>query len=267
MFESIGRSWTLMKQSFSVLKKDKELLVFPVLSGIAAFIVLISFAVPIFLADLADSFLIYPILLLFYIISYFVVIFFNAALVGAAMIRMGGEDPTIGDGLNIAFSNAKNIFLWAVVAGTVGMILRMLANKSKNNFIAGILVSIIGVAWTLLTYFVVPTIVVEQVGPLKAIKKSKKIISEKWRETVLGEIGFGGIQFLVLLPIIIVSAAVMIFVPVLFLPMLLVLVAAIILVSLVFSAVGGIFSAAVYYASVTGKNPEGIDISIAMQGK
>ncbi len=263
MFESFGRSWNLMKQSFSVLKKDKELIAFPILSGVFAAIVIVSFLIPIFVVEsLFDSPIIYVLLLLMYIVLYFFVVFFNAALVGAAMIRMGGQDPTLGDGLNIAFSNIKNIFLWAVVAGTVGLVLRMLASQSKKNFIASILVSIIGAAWTLLTYFVVPTIVVEGVGPLKAIRKSKQIIFEKWRETILGGIGFGWIQAIFSIIAIILFFIVFLFLPFLAIPAAIILILAVVFIGLVFSALAGVFSAAVYYASVTGENPDGIDLSV-----
>ena len=37
----------------------------------------------------------------FYVLAYFVAIFFNTALVGAAMIRMDGGNPTLRDGLAI----------------------------------------------------------------------------------------------------------------------------------------------------------------------
>ena len=46
MFERVANGWELAKASWGVLKLDKELLLFPLMSGIAWLIVLASFALP-----------------------------------------------------------------------------------------------------------------------------------------------------------------------------------------------------------------------------
>ena len=47
MFDKISRSWTLVKASAAVLRSDKELLLFPVISSIAALLVAATFLVPV----------------------------------------------------------------------------------------------------------------------------------------------------------------------------------------------------------------------------
>ena len=100
MFAKFSRSWELVKASAGVLRSDKELLIFPVISGIAALIVLATFVIPIITLKLFEGGtgpLGYVIGFLFYLCQYFVIFFFNSALVGAAMIRLNGGDPTVAD--------------------------------------------------------------------------------------------------------------------------------------------------------------------------
>lgn len=136
MFQRIAMGWQLTKQSIQVLKLDKELLLFPLLSGISCLLVLASFAVPAFLAgafevveenqeNLSQNPVAWIVLFLFYFANYFVITFFNSALVGCAIIRMKGGDPVVGDGFRAAFARLPQIAGWALVAATVGILLRM----------------------------------------------------------------------------------------------------------------------------------------------
>ena len=112
MFDRLSRSWRLVKASAAVLRQDKELLLFPLISLGALVLVLASFAVPVIGLGVLDglsghsdqriSIGMYAIAFLFYFSQYFVIFFFNAALVGAAMMRLDGGNPTFGDGLRIA---------------------------------------------------------------------------------------------------------------------------------------------------------------------
>src|SRR5580765_3608091 len=83
----------LAQQSWRVLMLDKELLVFPLLSGIACFLVLASFAGAAFVSGVrikdAEHIEIvhWLVLFLYYFANYFVIVFFNCALVACAMIR------------------------------------------------------------------------------------------------------------------------------------------------------------------------------------
>ncbi|HKK93654.1 MAG TPA: DUF6159 family protein, partial [Longimicrobiales bacterium] len=136
MAGSLSNSWNLVKASAKVLSMDRELLIFPLLSGIASILVMISYFGPIGLLggwELLDTdsggYLSTVILFGFYLIQYFVVFFFNTALVGAALIRMEGGDPTISDGMRIAVDKLPAILGYAAIAATVGMVLRMLAER------------------------------------------------------------------------------------------------------------------------------------------
>ncbi|TFG69635.1 MAG: hypothetical protein E4H27_06975, partial [Anaerolineales bacterium] len=126
MFKKMSNSWALLKASAAVLSADKELIVFPIVSTLAVVLVTATFALPMLFAGFVDTLikgnsqiLGFVIGFFFYVAQYFVIIFANSALVGAAMIRLRGGDPTVRDGFRIAFERIGTIFLYAIVSATV----------------------------------------------------------------------------------------------------------------------------------------------------
>lgn len=193
MFERFSRSWELMKASASVLRSDKELVLFPVISGIVSLVVLATFLIPMSLLGLfAESFGAGTVVFafLFYFCQYAVVIFFNSALVAAAMIRVEGGDPTMADGFNAAKARLPAILGYAAIAATVGVLLQSLRN-GKNNVIVRLVGSGLGVAWTLATFLVVPVLVSRDAGPVEALKESVSLFKRTWGESAIGNVGIG----------------------------------------------------------------------------
>src|SRR5690606_4396927 len=163
MFAKLTNSWELVKASWEVLRSDKELLIFPIVSFVAVLLVSISFFVPIGLIGYNDgnvNALGYVLLFLYYVVMYTVIFFFNTALVGAALKRLEGGDPTLSDGLSIATSRLGQIIGYAVIASTVGVALNWLRDQ---GFIGRIAAGLIGFAWGVATFLVVPVLVVENV--------------------------------------------------------------------------------------------------------
>jgi hypothetical protein len=200
---TISTTWELAKVSWGVLKTDKELALLPVLSAISAILVSATFVVPLIVvpkilstAGIGIGRFLGP--FLFYLVNYLVVIFFNTALIHAATIRLRGGQPTVGDGLRFAWDNLGRILQWAAVAATVGMILR--AIEERVGWLGKLIVMLIGSAWTLATYFVVPVIVYEQLGPIDAIKRSAQMFRDTWGERLVSSVSFGLLFFLLALP-------------------------------------------------------------------
>jgi hypothetical protein len=208
MFARIATGWELMKQSFGVLREDKELVVFPIFSGVACLLVLASFALPLWNSpwfhqlfadrEAPQDPLAYVLLFVFYVVNYFVIVFFNAALVSCALKRMAGGNPTVGYGLQQASNRLPQIFAWAVVSATVGIILK--AIESKSDKIGQLVASLIGAGWAIATYFVVPILVVEKVGPIDALKRSTSLMRKTWGETLAGKMGLSLVIFAAMLP-------------------------------------------------------------------
>ena len=263
MFDKFSRSWELVKASASVLRSDKELMLFPVLSGIATLVVLATFLLPIYaLRVFADGFGVGGAVFgfLFYFVQYSVIIFFNCALVGAAMIRMDGGDPTLGDGFRAAKSRIGAILGYAAIAATVGVLLQSLKN-GKNHFLVRLLGSGLGVAWTLATFLVVPVLVSRNVGPIDALKESVSLLKRTWGENAVGQVGIGAAFGLITAGVAIagfglaflaaqVSWALAIAVGVVFL-------LAVLLLGIYQAALSGIYSAALYRYAVSNETPAG----------
>ena len=263
MFQRFSNSWELVKASAAVLSADKELIVFPIVSALGTIIVTLSFAVPMFFSGMFDAIaannsgiLPFIIAFIFYVAQYVVIFFANTALVGAALIRLRGGDPTIGDGFQIAFSHIGSIFGYALIAATVGMIIRLLSNK--RNGLGRILISLVGMAWNVATFLVVPVLASEGIGPVDAIKRSVLLLKKTWGEQLIGNFGLGAVFGLISIIIILIGAAgvfLAISLQSMFLIAAVVVVFAFILVviGLVNSALSGIYTAAVYRYAVDGE--------------
>jgi len=261
MAGSMGNSVALMKASINVLKLDKELMVFPVMSGIASILIMASFIAPIALTGAGDIFtggetgyLAMSVMFLFYVVQYTVIFFFNSALVGAALIRLDGGDPTVSDGLAIASKRLGSILGYAVIAATVGMILRMISER--GGIFAKIASAFAGMAWTLATYLAVPVLVTKDIGPIDAIKESAAIFKRTWGEQVTGNFGLTWAMFLIMLAWTGVSFAAgyvaLMITPVAILPVIGIAVIGYVFLGLVGSALSGIYTAALYRYAMTG---------------
>lgn len=265
MFERLSRSWELTKASLAVLSADKELLIYPLLSGLASVLVLITFAVPAVLAGLGDRLatgedgvrvLGAIVAFCFYVTQYFVILFCNTALVGAALIRLRGGDPTVGDGFRIAFQRLGVILGYAVVSATVGMVLRAIAQR--GGVVGRIVSSFFGLAWGLATFLVVPVLVVEGVGPIDAVKRSAAYLKKTWGEQLAGNLGMGAVFGLLTFGVALAGIGGIIAAAVLESGLLLALavigmVAAFVALGLVSSALAGIYAAAVYRYAADGQ--------------
>ena len=213
MFATIGRTWGIMKICWGVLQKDRELLVFPLVSGVAMIVLAaITFSVGSSTGALeragavagsqsatalqtADIVLFAGI----YFVGAFIVIYFNAALIGAAMIRIRGGDPSVWDGLAIANAHLPQIIGWALISATVGLILRILRDRLRHNFIGQIVLGLVGGIWAYLTFMVIPILIVHNVGPIEAIKRSGGLFKRTWGEQVTANFGFGIISILAII--------------------------------------------------------------------
>jgi hypothetical protein len=272
-FERISASFALARSSWQVLRTDKHLVIFPILSGACCLFVMAAFALP-FVAhpewlsfldqvgkkDVEVPWWVYVVTFAYYFVNYFVIVFFNSALVSCALIRFNGEAPSVGDGLAAASRRLPQILAWALVSATVGLLLKMIENAHEK---AGqIAAAILGTAWSVITFFVVPVIVVEGANPFTAVKRSLGILRHTWGEALVGGWGLGFFVFLLALPgIALIVAAVVAGMYVLPLGIALGVVAGVyfLLLMAVSSALDGIFVGALYQYAAHGEVPSGFE--------
>ena len=266
-----SHTWSLMGASWDVLKQDKEILIFPLISGICCLLVMASFAIPLFATDnwqppgeeaaTGEMVEYYGILFLFYFCNYFVIVFFNSAIIACAVIRMGGGDPTVGDGFHAAFSRIGLILGWALVSATVGIILRIIEDRSKavGRFVAGLL----GLAWSVTSFLVVPILVVEKKGPITALKDSTVLLKKTWGEQLIGNFSFGFVFFLLTIPaVVLIVLGILIGSPAAIVTFIGLAVVYIIVLALIQSALQAVFQAAVYLYARDGETPQGFEAGL-----
>lgn len=267
MRNTISNSWALARASVRVLNEDRALLVFPFLSGIASIGVVASFVFPMLLMGGPESLVAegsllgYLFIFAFYLVQYFVVFYFNAALVGAALVHMGGGRPTLRDGLIIASDHAVPILGYAALSATVGLVLNAIARRSGvlGRLIGGSL----GIGWSLATFLAVPVLVTRDVGPIGAVRDSAALLRKSWGEQVTGKVGMGLVFGAAAVVLAALSMGMVVGIqalnPLSLIPTFVVIALAWILFFLVTTAIQGIYQAAVYWYAVTGEAGVGFE--------
>jgi hypothetical protein len=205
--DRMSNGWKLAMSSFKILKANQQLIIFPILSAISLVLVIGSFFTFLLagtgwdldnLEDISQTGY-YAVVFLFYVVNYFIVVFFNMALIHFTRLYLEGEEVTLKKGLQFSISRIGAIFSWALVAATVGLILK--AIQENSGILGKIVTGVIGLVWSVATFFVVPVIAYENVGPIDAVKRSTQMMKEKWGESLTAGFSFGLIHFLGLLVI------------------------------------------------------------------
>lgn len=264
MSNRLQNSWELVKASAKVLEQDKGLLVFPLLSALASVLLTVGFAVPFIVSDsLRAAFdgqnaawVGAGVSFAFYLGQYFIISFANAALVGATLIRLRGGTPTYSAGLAVASRHIGALFVYALISATVGMVLRSLAERA--GFIGRIIVSLLGAAWSIATFLVVPVLVSEELGPVDAISRSMALLKKSWGEQVVAGAGIGLVfNWLLLLSVLLFAGGMWLTAgvfnsPIATLPVVGLLLMWVLGLSLLRATLSGIFAAALYRFAAEG---------------
>lgn len=258
------KSWALAKESYNILKAQPQLAFFPIISAVASIAVAISFAVPLFLSGALSSLehlqpIHYVLLFLFYCVSSFVVVFFNAGLVSCAYDCLNGRPTDYRTGLRNAGRHLGAILLWSIISATVGVILRYIGERS--GIVGRIVIALLGAAWSLLIYFVVPIMVLEDKTPVTALKESSLMLKKSWGERVVAGLGMGAVTgVLMLIGLIPVAVGVALISAGLW-PIAIVAGALAVLyflfAAVVCTTLGGIFNTALYVYASSGQIPQG----------
>ncbi len=274
MFGTIEQTMTLIGMSWGVLRRDRELLAFPVMAFLAVATVVGVFAGVAYETGTLERLLAaarrdgantelplgdWLLLGVFYLSVTFTGIFFNAALVASALERLRGGDPTIASGLAVATSRWRAILGWAIIATTVGLILQSI--RGRSGILGRIAMAIVEGVWAYVTFMVVPVLVAEGIGPVEAIQRSGSLLRKTWGQQVTAAFGFGLVYVLGMLAALAVSFVAFRTSPVLGVP---VAAVAFTLALSTVAALEGIFKAALYeFAS--GGNPAGFERSALSQ--
>ena len=198
--KQVGRikaGWILFKEAWGYLQSDKEMVFIPLVTAILN-ILLFGFLMTIFFfLVLNGTFSIssegetssvgeYIFYFFIYLIGAFTLALSQAGVAHTVYTRAHGGDATLGESLKVAFSHWASLLLWSAITSTVGLILRMIAERSK--LLGRIVVALFGVAWSILTYFVVPAIVLDKKSAPAAIGHSAKVLKQTWGEAAVSNV-------------------------------------------------------------------------------
>ncbi|MDE2891897.1 MAG: DUF6159 family protein [Chloroflexota bacterium] len=271
MFRTIGNTWQITKLSWKVLQLDRELIFFPIMGTLGAIVVGVI-AAGVFagtgtfdrLGSGETEFNIVDLIvtLVAYFGALYMVIFCNAALIAAARERLEGGDPNVMSGIRAVRGMWLAILGWTIITGTVGLILQALQSMARENshgvmrIVAIILVALLQTAWAYITFFVIPVLVVERVGPFRAIRRSGSLLRQTWGEQLTASFSFFLI-YLIAMVIVAIPVVVLIFIWPVGAIIVGVILGGIALASV--AAMEGIFKAALYEWVSEGKGSEWFD--------
>lgn len=245
---------------------EKKLLVFPLLSGIITLFVIATFILPLIFTGGAFSLATNSIagiilLFLFYLVTSFVVIFFNVGLISCVYARLEGKEMTISEGLHVASRNFQAILVWAVISATVGLVLRMI--EDRTGAAGGIATALVGGAWSLVTFFVVPVFVFEGKGVVDAIRESWTLFRKTWGESVVGTVSITFVFVAIgIIAFLLVFATLFLGNLIVFISALALFILFIAILAIMASAMQGIFIAVLYRYARTGDVPGGFDLTL-----
>ncbi len=196
-FKKLSSGWSMGMSSLKVIRDNKQLVLFPIISGVVLIFLVASF-VGVAYASFGteyesvveqSSVTDYVIAFVYYLVSYFIIVFFNIGLVHCTRLYFQGEKVSFKEGINFSMKRLPVIFSWAVLSATVGIIIKAIQENSGSlgNIISGL----IGVVWSIATFFVVPILAYENLGPIDALKRSASIMKNKWGESIGASFSFG----------------------------------------------------------------------------
>ncbi len=261
-------SWELAKSSWAVLRDDKKLAIFPVLTFLGSVVVAGIFFGLVFVTRTTDTAggktlgpIGYVLIALGYLGLAFVQTYFLAALVSAANERLNGGDPTIGSAFASANKRLHVILAWSVIMATVGLVLQ--AIRERLGFVGVLIAGALGAAWEILTFLTVPIIVMENVGPINALKRSGSLFKKTWGENLVGQAGLGLVGLLAALPgVIVIGLGVVTGVTAVIIGAVAIGGIYLCVAAAVINALSGIYRTALYRFATEGEAPAGFDQEI-----
>jgi hypothetical protein len=273
--QKIGKfkaSLIIAKESWNLMVKDKEVMLFPIISSLVSFVVIGIICSIFFLVSLNGNWseientqrtssgtdILYA--LIVYFITFFITIFFQTGIITIVHARLNGQDLNFSDGMRNAVRKSGKIMKWALVAATVGVILRLIAERSK--ILGRIVIALLGAVWSILTFFIAPVLILEDLSIKDSLKKSALVIKQVWGETVIVNVGVGLFFMMLILAgtllyfVLLIVSGIMMLVP-LIIVLTVLWIIFIIGMAIISSTLDVIFQLVLYEYATTGKLPAG----------
>jgi len=209
MMNRFSRGSALVSESWTMLRNNKTLLAFPLIALGGTIVVSIVFGIIFAILGVfsgnssrTSNPLALIVLFLYYLANYFIVNMSNAALISSVFSIMDGGTPTVQSGYEAAMTRVGKIFTFSAIAATVGVIAQMIRESGRNSknivmsIIASILASTILGIWSIVSFFVLPIIIAENLDVFAAIKRSTQLFRDTWGENLASSFALGCALFL-----------------------------------------------------------------------
>jgi Family of unknown function (DUF6159) len=186
------QGWELTKKSWALLRSNRELFRFPIYGALAAIAVTIVTVGPgLYLIDQKSTVPGAVLIAIGLYLSSFISVYFGVALAATADAIFNGRQATIADGFEVARERVGAIAGWAALAAIVGVLISLI--QQSGSIGEAIIGSLIGAAWSLITFMAVPVITFEGTGPFGTLKRAATLFKERWRGQITGNVAIGGI--------------------------------------------------------------------------
>ncbi len=185
IFSRLKIGFGMARRSGRVLRAHPTLLVFPLVGGVAGIAFFLTLFGSLYFAEALGGqpgTVVYGALFLAYLVETFIASFFTAALVAATRTVFHGEEPSVRGALATAWDHKGPLLAWSVIAAIVGVIIRGI--ESQDNLVARLLAGLFAVAWSVMTYFVVPVIVFRDPSVTGMFKESASTFKNTWGESI-----------------------------------------------------------------------------------
>jgi len=262
-------SLMITKESWNVLKQDRDVMLFPIISTVVTLIASLVFAAALFfifvhageriesLSETQLDVIGYVIGFLWYLVAFFITNYCMACIYLMVHARFNGQVVSFSQSIALANNHVGKIFVWSAISSTVGMILNAIAEKSA---LAGkIVAALFGAAWNILTYFSLPSLVIGNRSIKDSFRESANLIRKTWGEAIIINLGVGAFFGMLVFLSIALSVGIVILIPTT-LTMIIVgvlLLIALIVMAIISSTLTTILNLALYEYASTGKVPQG----------
>lgn len=177
-------SASLAASAWAAYRGNRSLLAFPLLSAVLVIASLATFGTPAVIAYLADQLVVGIVLTIAALLAaQILATIASGGLIVAADAVLRGEPAGLGRGLRHALRRVGPLIAVALMQLGVGTLIGAIRGNSNSGAAAigrSVAAGAVTVAWSVLTLFVLPLVVLGGEGPLTAVRHSGSLIRQRW---------------------------------------------------------------------------------------
>lgn len=196
----------LAKKSLVIIFQKKSLLILPFVSSLLILFLLLIVLMPLFKIEaqawelqsisISQYFLFFGIILGFFFVAHFISLFFTLAITASIAGLVNNEHTSVWLGFKTGLKNFLAIALWALLMGTVGIVIRFLEYWVDSWATFKIAKkSLAELGWMKATFFVIPILAFETQNAITAITKSTMLVKETWGAPLISKMKISAIIF------------------------------------------------------------------------